>query len=339
MRFRLLVCVITLAPTFAQTDLTETKPQMVWQGQASGTTFLYVRAKRLRVESKDGATVENQRYRFRDSLPQFRQDVRLHVAEGRGYVHIVEQPRADNDYTLTLAIEDRQEGSSFYSLALYWDAGGIFDRPEERGRSQIKWSGRVEDEVVVSCSRNRCTSEASRGVPAMQEHFKFSRPLPQTDVEVRLENAEGRGDIRLVEQPAERNGYTARVQIRDPQSGTGDYAFKLSWKNAGHGTAERQVSETGLVWSGRVQGTVRVTVHGGGAMSAVVAGQPVTGERAVFERPLPARSDLTPSLRKRQGRGTVDIVEFPGSRNGYQLVFEIRDSGAGSDLYEVEVSW
>ena len=65
----------------------------------------------------------------------------------------------------------------------------------------------------------------------------------------------------------------------------------------------------------------------------------MTAERAVFERPLAARSDLRPSIKKRQGRGTVEIVEYPTKGNGYQLVFEIRDSGGGSDMYEVEVSW
>lgn len=348
MQFRLLACALAFAPLFVgQPVEMDAQPEMVWQGEVTGTTFLYVKGKRLQVERKVEGKVENkgiapvgnQRFHIEDPLPQMRQDVRLHVLEGRGYVHIVEQPHVGNEYTLTVEIEDWQHGSSPYSLALYWDAGGIFDRPEERGRSQVKWSGRVEEEVVVSCAVDHCTSEAARGAPVMREHFKFTRPMPAQALDMRLDHFDGRGEVRLVEAPNERNGYTARVQIRDPQAGVGEYAFTLSWK-PGSGTAlAAQPSQTGLVWSGRVEGTVRVTVHGGGAISEAVTGQPVTAERALFERPLPARSDLMPVLTKRQGRGAVRIVDYPSNRNGYQLVFEIRDTGAGSDQYEVEVSW
>jgi len=59
------------------------------------------------------------------------------------------------------------------------------------------------------------TSEqgAQHGAPVADEHFKFSKPLPDRDTEVRLEGQDGRGEIRLIEQPRERNHYTARVSI------------------------------------------------------------------------------------------------------------------------------
>lgn len=311
---------------------------MVWQGDVDATTFLYVHAKRLQSESRDGAPVANQRYRFTGALPLVRQDVRMRVIEGRGYIHIVEQPRVDNNYTLSISIEDRQPGSSFYSLALYWD-DGLFDNAGQSGRSQVKWSGRVEEEVMVSCAGDHCTSQPVRGAAVMREHFKFARPLPSSEVPVRLDFVDGRGEIRLVEQPSESNGYTARVQIRDPQSGVGDYAFTLTWRAPLPTDPESAPAATGLLWSGRVEGTVRVTIHGGGAFSEVVKGAPVTAERAIFQQPLPARSDLKPAIKKRAGRGAVEIVEYPTSRNGYQLVFEVRASDSGADTYEVEVSW
>jgi hypothetical protein len=340
MQFRFLACALLFAPAvFAQPDSAEATPQMVWQGEVNGTTFLYIHAKRLQVENKGGTPAGKPRYRFNDPLPMSSQEVRLHVGSGRDYVHIVEQPHADNNFTLTVAIEDHQPGSSFYSIALYWDAGDVFDRHGERGTNHLQWSGRVEEEVVVSCAADRCTSEAVRGTAVMHEHVKFARPLPTHNVAVRLEKVDGRGEVRIVEQPSEHNGYTARVRIRDPQTGIGDYAFTLAWKPPGAFDPLPARAERGLLWSGRVAGTVRVTVHGGAAFSEVLKGQPVAAELALFERPLPARSDLKPVLKKQQGRGAVDIVEFPTKGNGYQLIFEIRDSDGGSDMYEVEVSW
>jgi hypothetical protein len=337
MQFRLLA--VALGFAFALPAQHERKPQMIWQGEVDGTAFLYIHGKRLEVETKSGPPVSRQRYHIYDALPETRQEARLSVSEGRGYVHIVEQPRADNRYTLAVAIEDRQTGSSFYSIALYWDAGDIYDRKPGGGADRITWSGRVGEEVIVSCRGSHCTAEAVSGAPVMHERVKVSRPLPDRDVQVTVENVDGRGEVRLIEQPAESNGYTARVRIRDPQGGAGDYSFALTWARPGRVDPQLGTAQTGLVWSGRVEGAIRVTVHGGAAFSGVVNGRPVVGESARFDRPLPARSDLSPAIRKRQGRGNVEIIEVPSNQNGYQLVFEVRDSGSGSDFYEVEVTW
>jgi len=58
------------------------------------------------------------------------------------------------------------------------------------------------------------------------------KPLPSREVTVSLEEPQGRGEIRLLEQPRESNGYRARVLIRNPQAGPGDYSFRLAWPPA-----------------------------------------------------------------------------------------------------------
>jgi hypothetical protein len=173
----------------------------------------------------------------------------------------------------------------------------------------------------------------------MHEHVKISHPLPERDVQVALEKVEGRGEIRLLDQPSESNGHTARVRIRDPEGGASDYSFVLTWGRPGAASiGQTAEAQSGLVWSGRVEGTVRVTVHGGAAFSEATTGRPVMNETVRFERPLPSSSDLSPTVKKRQGLGTVTLVESPTKDNGYHLVFEIHGAGV-SELYEVEVSW
>lgn len=338
MCFRFLACALALVPVAAQAAPGDGRPQFTWQGEVDGTALLYVHRKRVIVENQDGGPVERQRYHIREALPASRQNVRLHVSEGRGYVHVVEQPRIDNDFTLAIAIEDRQQGSSFYSIAVDWDSS-VFDQPDNNRRSRVKWSGRVEGHTIISCANARCNSQAEAGTHVMHERFKFTRPLPQREVQVTLVNSDGRGEVRLVEQPSETNGYTARVEISDPQGGADDYAFTLSWdRRAGPDLAILPV-QIGFLWSGRVQGTVRVTLRGGASFSEAVSGAPVAGEQARFERPLPSKSNLKPSAKKREGQGTVDIVEYPSARNGYALVFEVRNTAPTADMYEVEVAW
>jgi hypothetical protein len=316
------------------------RPQFVWQGQVDGTAILHLAGKRLAVQIKDGAPVERQKFHFSDALPQGGQVVRLQELEGRGYVHVIDQPSIENQYTLAVAIEDPQPGSSFYSIALYWDASGnLFERGAEKS-DRVAWKGRVDEQATISFRQQSCVSSASEGAPVADEHFKFTRPLPNRDTDIRLEDPEGRGDIRLIEQPRQRNNYTASVSIRDPQAGAGEYSFTLVWNRPSSKEAAAPIPEAtgrGFVWSGTVDGRVRVTLKGGASFSETLEGAPVTDEHSDALRPLPARTDLLPTIRKLRGRGQVSIVESPSEKNNYRLVFEIDDPDPGSDYYEVEL--
>lgn len=319
----------------------QSNPQFVWQGEVDGTVVLHLKHERAGVQVQAGGPVQNPQFRFNDPLPQSRQDARLEVLEGRGYVHIVDQPRLENGYTLSVAIEDRQPGSARYSIALFWDPS---DRALEGGsrnkQDRVTWTGRVDEETEVSCHARSCVSSVARGAPVAGEHYKFSRPLPARDLDVRLEDADGRGEIRLVEQPRERNHYTAKISIRDPQGGSGEYSFTLVWnREARAQTPAAEPAGRGLIWSGAVAGRVQVTVEGGGVFSEAVSGQPVRGEHSDLLRPLPARSDLAPVIQKLRGRGRAAILERPSEQNHYRLVFEVDDPGPGADTYEIEIDW
>jgi hypothetical protein len=316
----------------------QNRPQFVWQGQVDGIVILHLRDKRLDVQVQEGSPVERQQFQFHDRLPDSQQNVRLDVLEGRGLVHIVDQPSLDNHYTLAVSIEDRQPGSSFYSIALHWDAStAILEHP---GRNdKVAWSGRVDQEATISCRARTCVAESAKGAPVADEHFKFSRPMPNRPVEVSLQQTEGRGDIRLTEQPSERNQYTARVAIRDPQNGSGEYSFVLVWPRDGGKEPELRPVVRGLIWRGTVEGNVRVTIQGGAVLSETVSGRLVTGQRADVLQPLPSRSDLNPAVKKLRGRGEVQMVEQPSDKNNYRLVFEIRNPGGEPDDYEIEVDW
>jgi len=339
MRFPLL---FALCPVL----LAQEQPQLVWEGQVDGATILRVRGNRISLEERQGLPVQRQRFRFFERLPDSRLNVRLDVVEGRGQVRILEQPRLENNYTLAVLVDDRQGGSSFYSLAFYWESRGGFFGPSPPGppsrldrMESLTWSGRVDEEAVVSCRREECVAEAVRGSPVTRDRFRFSRALPARDTQVSLDRAEGRGQIRLLQQPREENGYTAQVGIRDPQGGPGDYSFTLAWTPPRREEPGSVIARRGLVWSGRVDGRIRVIVEGSTARVEVLSGAPVTNEHAEFSRTLPARSNPDATVRGLRGRGRVEIVEFPSARNGYRLVFEIDDAGGGAADYEVEVAW
>jgi hypothetical protein len=164
---KLILLAALLVPLLAAQD----QPQLVWEGQVDGISVLRVRGNRVQVEAQEGLPVERQRFHFNQPLPESRQEVRLEVVEGRGRVHILEQPRVDNNYMLLVSIEDRQPGSSWYSLAFYWEPEPPVEPPRGR-RESLTWSGRVDGEASVSChgkspatasaSRNRCPAARRR---------------------------------------------------------------------------------------------------------------------------------------------------------------------------------
>ena len=315
--------------------------QFVWQGQVDGIAILHLQGKRLAVQIQEGAPVDRQQFHFSDPLPETRQEVRVEVLEGRGYVHVIDQPSLENHYTLAVAIEDRQPGSAFYSIVLYWDPSSAWFGRGAPKVDKATWGGRVDEEAVISCQKLTCVSSASQGAPVADEHFKFSHALPSRDYEVRLEGQEGRGEIRLIDQPRQRNNYTARVSIRDPQAGAGEYSFTLVWNRLGSKEPPPIPEPTGrgYLWRGTVDGRVRVTLQGGASFAEVLEGASIIGEHGDLLRPLPARADLKPLIQKLRGRGRVSIVESPSEQNNYRLTFEIEDSEPGADDYEIELDW
>lgn len=337
----------------AQANPQQDRPQFVWQGQVDGTVILHLTGKRMSVEVSSGAPVEREKFHFSAALPEVQQNARLEVLQGRGYVHAVDQPTVDNNYTLSVAIEDRQPGSSFYSLELYWDTSdNPFEHAEKTDR--LSWAGRVGQDAIVSCHEVTCVSSGEIGAPpgagVTEERFKFSHPLPDRDLDVRLEEPDGRGQIQLVEQPRESNDHTVRVEVRDPQPGSAEYSFVLVWdrESAKDEKASKNPAESaqafepvgrGFLWSGTVSGRVRVTLEGGASFSQVIAGPPIEREDSEILRPLPERADLKPQIRKLTGRGQVSIVETPSDKNHYRLVFEIDDPGPGAAGYQIEVDW
>lgn len=338
---------------FCASAAAQDRPQFVWEGQVDGAVILHLAGKRLSVEVSSGAPVEREKFHFSDALPEVQQNAHLEVLEGRGYAHVVEQPTIDNHYTLLVAIEDRQPGSSFYSLALYWDTSdNPFEHREKTDR--VSWAGRVGQDAIISCHARTCVSSGEIGAPpgagVTEERFKFSHPLPDREVDVRLEEPDGRGEIRLIEQPRASNDYTARVEVRDPLPGSGEYSFVLVWdresakeekgsKNPAESAQPFEPVGRGFLWSGTVSGRVRVTLEGGASFSQVIAGPPLEREDSEILRPLPQRADLKPQIRKLAGRGQVSIVETPSEKNHYRLIFEIDDPGPGAAGYQIEVDW
>ena len=388
MRYALL----TLLAATSSVALAQSRPQLTWQGYVSGSAVLHIQGDRVDVQGRDTGSVDRPNVNMYEPLPAARQTIQMDVRRGRGRVQVVEHPTPRNEYTATVRIDPVGNRHELFAIDFFWDAYGdrrntrrnrrdddyygygtgtrsrTDDRYVEPG--QMTWSGTVDHEALVEVRGQRVNVRTLRGQRVYGSNPSFSSALPRQNVNVRLDAAQGRGRVELVEQPNPNNNYTAVVRIFDEDNGAAQYAFRLVWddaygsSNSGtYGTYRNEpyaansggiltpqggsydpyygsaTGTGGMRWTGRVDGTVRVSVRGNRAWSTRVSGQPISGEQVSFGSSLPARNVGDVDVRKVQGRGDVRVLQHPSANNGYTLVFEVEDEDGGADDYGIEVLW
>ncbi len=108
------------------------------------------------------------------------------------------------------------------------------------------------------------------------------------------------------------------------------------WDDRGNGNRTPRAGS--LSWRGRVDDTIELEIRGDQIRERVISGQPVTDVSSRFNSNMPRRR-MTVNVEKLRGRGNVDVVEQPSSRNNFTAIVRIRDTKGGSDDYEIEVYW
>jgi len=87
-------------------------------------------------------------------------------------------------------------------------------------------------EVEISGSAGLLTTIT--GQPAVWRRFQCNTPLPRHPVDFRLIRIEGRGALRLLEDPGSTRGRVV-VRIGDPKGGRANYTFDLQWRQSRDG--------------------------------------------------------------------------------------------------------
>ncbi len=93
-----------------------------------------------------------------------------------------------------------------------------------------------------------------------------------------------------------------------------------------------------LSWSGRVDGRVNIIVRGNTVRTQTISGRNLGDGSKTLGTYLPRRTS-TISVRKRDGRGSVAVVQQPSRINNYTTIVQISDPRRGADNYQVDISW
>lgn len=220
---------------------------------------------------------------------------------------------------------------SSLSYAQGWDPFGNGDR------ETFRWRGRVDgsDDILIQGSQVRIEHISAK--PVQNQDYRFSAPLPFGEVDLELEVIQGRGDVRLMEQPSRRNHYTAVVRVDDQdQGGDSDYEFELSWSRKESRDADAY--ESVFRWRGRVDIGCEIAISGSRHQEKDAGGKGTQVRSATFSAPLPS-SEVPVSVKKRDGRGRVELIQTPSSANDYTAIVRIEDDKGGADDYDFELRW
>ena len=102
-----------------------------------------------------------------------------------------------------------------------WDTGAS-------GRNVLHWSGDVDDVLEIRLQGQRADYRTISGSAPRNVRADMNAAA-QRDVQYRVSQRQGRGEVFVVQQPSARNGYVTVIRVRDPQGGYGFYDFDLTW--------------------------------------------------------------------------------------------------------------
>lgn len=143
-------------------------------------------------------------------------------------------------------------------------------------------------------------------------------------------STEIRQALQNIQQAMRNNGYNGNNGNGGGYGGGG--------YNGGGYNGGSQGSAGMVRWAGRVDADVYIYIQNGTTRTQTMSGQATFGDQATFSTPLPRRA-MNVSINKKNGRGSVDIIQQPTSGNGYTAVVRIQDNDSGADNYEFEMTW
>ena len=138
-------------------------------------------------------------------------------------------------------------------------------------------------------------------------------------------------------EPGDHRGNRGRGNGRDGRSDRGD--------RGGRDDDDRDYRRTGsgsgtLRWSGDVDRTVQIHLRDGRATTVNMSGKaPRNVSSSVRGGRSPDGAGGRLTVRVREGRGTVSVVEQPSAANDYTAVVRVSDPASGYGRYDFDVSW
>jgi hypothetical protein len=240
----------------------------------------------------------------------------------------------------------------------------------QQGQEVFEWSGQVDREVQVVIRGSDIRTNRIGPTEPGRPRVRSVSSIPRQDGSLNVQVVSGRGYVHIVQQPNSSNGYTAIVSVEDPSGGAANYHIVGYWQGSGNSDINRnrgrnnnndrdnrdrrndddrnsrggvngnnRPNESMLHWSGNVDGELELRIQNGRISTRNLSGNQPTSIRVNNGYMNVPRTDASVGVVMSQGRGTVNVVEQPSSRNGYATVVRIRDPQGGYGYYDFDLMW
>lgn len=99
-------------------------------------------------------------------------------------------------------------------------------------RESFRWTGTVDQDVQIVIRGRSATVRTLRGQRYRDARYNFSgRGNRNRRGRADVDKHDGRGKIRVIQQPNRRNNYTTIIRVEDPKGGADRYSFTVEWDN------------------------------------------------------------------------------------------------------------
>lgn len=139
--------------------------------------------------------------------------------------------RADSDFTrrnrwndVRRTVDDIQR-----TLNGRGSGGGSHEGEGEATSGRLHWRGTVDDNVQLVIRDGYVDVRTIGGTEYNDATYNFTSPLPRRRNMVRVNKLNGRGTVRVLQQPSRENDFTAVIEIKDPSRGARMYEIEVLW--------------------------------------------------------------------------------------------------------------
>lgn len=107
--------------------------------------------------------------------------------------------------------------------------GGLHEGEGEGTSGRLHWRGTVDDNVQLVIRDGYVDVRTIGGTEYNDANYNFTSPLPRRRITVRVNKLNGRGTVRILQQPSRENDYTAVIEIKDSSGGAKMYQIEVLW--------------------------------------------------------------------------------------------------------------
>ena len=139
--------------------------------------------------------------------------------------------RADSDFARRSRWNDVRRTVDDIQRALdsRGSGGGFHDSEGESTSGRLHWRGTVDDNVQLVVRGGYVDVRTIGGTEYNDANYNFTSQLPRRRTTVRAIKLNGRGTIRVLQQPSRENDFTAVIEIKDPSGGARMYEIEVLW--------------------------------------------------------------------------------------------------------------